>query len=135
MIPVLLLIIGLVAFAYIAMKPDSKVPASDEAVKAEYRKINPEEAKELMVEGNIILDVRTDAEYKEGHIQGALLLPVDVIQDGSYDGIEDKDQVILVYCRSGNRSKAAAKALVKAGYTKVYDFGGISAWPYEIVMD
>jgi rhodanese-related sulfurtransferase len=104
------------------------------ADKAEYRKITPEEAKEMMVEGNIILDVRTQAEYEQGHIQEAMLLPVDSILDGDLESLPDKNQTILVYCRSGNRSATASKALVEAGYMNVYDFGGISDWPYDVVQ-
>ncbi len=104
------------------------------ANKAEYRKITPEEAKEMMIEGNIILDVRTQEEFEQGHIPGAILLLVDSILDGDLGILPDKNQIILVYCRSGNRSARAAKALVDAGYTKVYDFGGIRDWPYEIVQ-
>lgn len=99
---------------------------------AEYRKISPEEAKDLMVEGNIILDVRTEAEYDSGHIPNAILLPVDEIEAGNLELISDKNQVILVYCRSGNRSSIASRALIEEGYTNVYDFGGIIDWKYEI---
>lgn len=105
-----------------------------QAPKAEYKKITPEEAKELMVEGNIILDVRTKEEYDQGHIEGAMLLPVSDILDGKLDSLPDKNQIILVYCRSGNRSATASKYLVKVGYTNVYDFGGIKDWPYEVVQ-
>lgn len=97
-----------------------------------YRKITPEEAKEMMVEGNLVLDVRTLQEYNEGHIENSLLLPVDRIQEGELELLPDKDQVILVYCRSGNRSRTASKALIEAGYSNVYDFGGINDWPYEV---
>ncbi len=88
----------------------------------------------MMIEGNIILDVRTQAEYEQGHIQDAMLLPVDSIIAGDLESLLDKNQIILVYCRSGNRSSTASKALVEAGYTKVYDFGGISDWPYDVLL-
>lgn len=104
----------------------------EEAAVAEYRKITPEEAKEMMTEGNMILDVRTQQEYKEGHIAEAVLIPHDIILAGDLERLPDKDQTILVYCRSGNRSGQAARALVDAGYTAVYDFGGINDWPYEV---
>lgn len=111
----------------------SDLPAdSDLLEKASYTKISPEEAKDLMIEGNIILDVRTKEEYDDGHIANATLLPLDEINLGNLDLLEDKDQIILVYCRSGNRSSSASKALIEAGYTKVYDFGGIIDWPYDI---
>ena len=98
---------------------------------AMYRKISPEAAKEMMVEGNIILDVRTEQEYESGHIEGALLLPVNAILSNQLELLPDKEQKILVYCRSGNRSQVASKYLVEKGYTQVYDFGGIIDWPYE----
>lgn len=98
---------------------------------AVYRKLSPSEAKDLMVEGNIILDVRTLAEYNEGYIPGALLHPLAEIQNSNFEPLPDKDQIILVYCRSGNRSRQASELLIKAGYTEVYDFGGIRDWPYE----
>lgn len=100
---------------------------------AKYRKISAEEAKELMVDGNMVLDVRTQGEYDSGHIENAVLLPVDDILDGKLSSLPDKEQVILVYCRSGRRSKSASKELVEQGYINVYDFGGIIDWPYEIV--
>jgi rhodanese-related sulfurtransferase len=103
--------------------------------KVEYKKISPDEAKAMMIEGNLILDVRTPAEYGEGHIQNAVLHPVDDITSGNLGTLDDKDQVILVYCRSGNRSRTASNALIEAGYTQVYDFGGIIDWPYEVVID
>jgi len=100
----------------------------------EYIKINSEEAKKMMdSEEVIVLDVRTQAEYAEGHIENAVLLPVDEISAKAEEDIKDKDAKILVYCRSGNRSATAAKNLISMGYTNVYDFGGIIDFPYEIV--
>lgn len=98
------------------------------------RKITAEEAKKRMESGDdiIILDVRTEEEYLEGHIPGAVLLPNGEIVEGELqEELPDTDQEILVYCRSGNRSAQAAKKLTEAGYTNVYDFGGINDWPYE----
>ena len=80
----------------------------------------------------VILDVRTEGEYAEGHIPGATLLPLNDVASKAESVLTDKDQLILVYCRSGNRSKQAAKTLVSLGYTNVVDFGGISSWPYDI---
>lgn len=102
--------------------------------KIEYIKINVEEAKEMMdTEEVIILDVRTQEEYEVEHIEGALLIPDYDLKDLSNSKLPDKDEKILVYCRSGNRSKSAAKALIEMGYTNVYDFGGINSWPYGTV--
>ncbi|WP_366782089.1 rhodanese-like domain-containing protein [uncultured Clostridium sp.] len=81
----------------------------------------------------IILDVRTNEEYISGHIENSILIPVNEIEKEAENIIKDKEQKILVYCRSGNRSSQASKLLVKMGYTNVYDFGGIKDWPYAIV--
>jgi len=102
------------------------------AVQNEYKKITPAEAIELMNEDTLILDVRTIEEYGSGYIPHAHLLPLTKIQAGELELLTDKDQIILVYCRSGNRSETAVRALNDAGYTQVYDFGGIIDWPYEI---
>ena len=90
-------------------------------------------AKQLMeTEQNyVILDVRTDSEFSEGHIPGAMLIPDYEIEEKAESMLKDKDQLILVYCRSGNRSKGAAETLAKLGYTNVVEFGGIIDWPYE----
>ena len=100
-----------------------------------YQQISQETAKEMMGSQElIILDVREQSEYDSGHIPGAVLLPVGSIdQDTAAAVIPDKDSTVLVYCRSGNRSKTASSALAELGYTAVYEFGGINTWPYEIV--
>ena len=100
----------------------------------EYSQVDAAKAKELMeTEDNyVILDVRTDEEYSEGHIPGAMLIPDYEIEDKAESLLKDKNQLILVYCRSGNRSKGASEALAKLGYTNVVEFGGIIDWPYEI---
>jgi len=101
---------------------------------AEYKKITAKEAKMLIDSGNVtVLDVRTQAEFASGHINGAILLPNTEIKKKAPEVLPDKNTTILVYCRSGNRSAQAAKILVEMGYTKVYDFGGIIDWPYEVV--
>ena len=105
-------------------------PNSQEAV---YMNITAQEAREIMdtEEGYIILDVRTQAEYDEKHIPGAILIPDYEIKERAEEELTDKDQLILVYCRSGRRSKLAAEALVELGYTNIKEFGGIIDWPYE----
>lgn len=97
--------------------------------------ITPQEAKERMdnEKGIILLDVRTKEEYMEGHIKDALLIPVDDLEQEAEENLKDKDAVIFVYCRSGNRSATAADMLAKLGYSNVYDLGGIKYWPYEVV--
>ena len=96
--------------------------------------ITAEEAKQIMdsEEGYIILDTRTQAEYDEGHIPGAIVISHDEITEKAEEVLTDKNQLILVYCRSGRRSKLAAEALVKLGYTNIKEFGGIIDWPYEV---
>ena len=96
--------------------------------------ITAEEAKEIMDsrEGYVILDVRTQEEYDQGHIPGAVLIPNTEIEAQAEALLTDKNQLILVYCRSGRRSKQAAEILVELGYTNIYEFGGILDWPYEV---
>jgi phage shock protein E len=99
-----------------------------------YQQITQEEAKEMMdTEEVIILDVREQDEYDSGHIPGAVLLPVGTIDgDTAAAAIPEKDSKVLVYCRSGNRSKTASSTLAELGYTNIYEFGGINTWPYEM---
>ena len=99
-----------------------------------YQQITQEAAKEMMdTQEVLVLDVREQHEYDSGHIPGAVLLPVGTItKDTAAAVIDDLDTVVLVYCRSGNRSKTASQALVDLGYTNIYEFGGINTWPYEI---
>ncbi len=101
---------------------------------AVYMNITAQEAKEIMdsQEGYVILDVRTQEEFDQGHIPGAILIPDYEIEEKAENVLKDKDQLILVYCRSGRRSKLAAEALVKLGYTHIKEFGGIIDWPYEV---
>ena len=102
---------------------------------ASYDRISGAEAKALMdsESGYIIIDARTQEEYDEGHIPGAILIPEYEIAARAENELPDKNQLILVYCRSGRRSKIAAEELVKLGYTNVKEFGGIIDWEYEIV--
>lgn len=101
---------------------------------AVYMNITAREAKEIMdsQEDYIILDTRTQEEYAEGHIPGAILIPHDEILQKAESVLPDKNQLILVYCRSGRRSKLAAEDLQKLGYTNIKEFGGIIDWPYEV---
>ena len=100
-----------------------------------YRQVNAEEADSMMEEesGYIILDVRTAQEYSEKHIPGAINIPNETIGTEDIPELPDKEQLILVYCRSGNRSKQAAEKLVKLGYTNIVEFGGINDWTGETV--
>ena len=107
---------------------------AEQVAEATYQQITAEEAKEMMdTQDVVILDVREQHEYDSGHIPGAVLLPVGTItEDTAAAVIEDLDTVVLVYCRSGNRSKTASQALADLGYTNVYEFGGINDWPYDV---
>ena len=98
-------------------------------------KISAETAKEMLDQNSeiILVDVRTKSEYDEGHIEGALLLPLDTISEDAQDKIPNKNKIYIIYCRSGNRSNTASNLLTSMGYAFVYDMGGIIDWPYEIV--
>ena len=102
---------------------------------AEYMNITAEEAKKIMdTESDyIILDVRTEEEFAQGHIPGAMLIPDYAIREKAETALPDKDALILVYCRSGRRSKNAAQILAELGYSNIREFGGIMSWPYETV--
>ena len=100
-----------------------------------YEQITAEQAKTIMdtERDYIIIDARTTEEFAEGHIEDAILIPEYEIADRAEKELPDKEQLVLVYCRSGRRSKIASEELVKLGYTNVKEFGGIIDWPYEIV--
>ena len=100
-----------------------------------YEQISQEKAKNIMdtESGYIIIDARTQEEFDEGHIKGAILMPEYEVADRAEKELTDKNQLILVYCRSGRRSKIAAQALADLGYTNVKEFGGIITWEYETV--
>ena len=102
-----------------------------------YRQVTTEEAVNIMQteENYVILDVRTAQEFASGHIPGAALLPNQTIGTEDIPLLPDKDQLILVYCRSGNRSKQAAEKLAQLGYTNIVEFGGINSWTGEIVTE
>lgn len=91
--------------------------------------ITSESAKQLIADGALLIDVRTDQEYNEGHIEGAVLMPVEMItKEFAKDIITDFDQIVIVYCKSGKRSANAASELKKLGYTKVYNLGAMANW-------
>ncbi|MEG1493553.1 MAG: rhodanese-like domain-containing protein [Gordonibacter sp.] len=107
------------------------------AVTGAYQKMSPAEAKAVMEGGGpfIVLDVRSADEFAQGHIPGAVLIPDNELAARAEAELPSKDETILVYCRSGRRSAAAAEMLAGRGYTQVFDFGGIADWPYETVTD
>ena len=104
---------------------------------AVYMNITAEEAKKIMDTESeyVILDVRTEEEFAQGHIPGAILIPDYEIREEAESSLPDKDALILVYCRSGRRSKNAAQILLELGYTNIREFGGILDWPYETVTE
>ena len=108
---------------------------AEKGEKAMYQQITAEESKKIMESGeeHIILDTREQDEFDEGHIPGAILIPYTEIENKAEEMLPDKDAQILVYCRSGRRSKIASESLAKLGYTNVKEFGGIIDWPYEVV--
>lgn len=111
--------------------------AENEMTEHAYMKISAEDAKALMdsTDGFALVDVREEDEYDAGHIEGALLIPYEEIAGRAEAELPDKEQTILVYCRSGRRSAIAAQTLVELGYTDVRDFGGINDWSYGVEKD
>ena len=107
---------------------------SEKGEKTMYQQITAEEAKRIMDSGeeHIILDTREQDEFDEGHIPGAILIPYTEIENKAEKMLPDKDKLILVYCRSGRRSKIAAESLAKLGYTNIKEFGGIIDWTWAL---
>ena len=115
----------------------TKKDTEDMTDKAAYHKISAEEAYEMMVsqEVVVVVDVRTREEYNGGHIENAVLVPNESIGSEMPEALPDKEATLLIYCRSGRRSKDAAEKLLSLGYQSVYDFGGVIDWPYELVKE
>ncbi len=137
---IFLIIVSLTLFSSCSGNENSPTITTDTTENATnnslgYEQISGEEAKLLMdtEKDYIIIDARTEEEFKEGHIEGAILIPEYEIGEKAEKELPQKDQLVLVYCRSGRRSKIAAQALVDLGYTNVKEFGGIIDWQYEIV--
>ena len=103
--------------------------------KTDYRTMEINDAAEMIAadDGHLLVDVRTREEFEEKHIPGAILLPVEDIEDGKLERLPDKSQIILIYCRTGRRAKDAAEYLAKKGYTNIYEIGGIIDWKGETV--
>lgn len=102
---------------------------------AAFSKISSEDAKKIIDEEKniVIIDVRTEDEYNSGHIKNSILIPVNDLKDKAENILKDKNQKILIYCRTGNRSNTAGKILDEMGYSNIYDFGGINSWEYGLV--
>ena len=126
---------GLVLMLLISLSLFGLTACQDGGNNATYEQITPQQAKEIMdtEQEYIIIDARTEEEFAEGHIENAILIPEYEIKDRAEKELPDKDALILVYCRSGRRSKIVSEKLVNLGYTNVKEFGGIIHWPYEIV--
>lgn len=123
-------------FMLVSCENSANAPESEAEVKQSYINITAEEAKEIMDSDAeyVIVDARTAEEFAEGHIPEAILIPYDEIAEKAESLLTDKNQTILVYCRSGRRSKLAAEELLKLGYTDIREFGGIIDWKYDIVI-
>ncbi len=128
-----ILLIGICAIVVVMTAGCQKKKTEEETV--QYQQISQEEAKNIMDTDDsiLILDVRTKSEYAEGHIKDAVLMPYDEIADLAESEFDNKEQKILVYCRSGQRSKVAAQILASLGYTDVMEFGGVNTWTYGLV--
>ena len=114
----------------------TKKDTEDMTGKATYHKISAEEAYEMMASQEVVVvDVRTREEYDSGHIENAVLVPNESIGSEMPEALPDKEATLLIYCRSGRRSKDAAEKLLSLGYQNVYDFGGVIDWPYELVKE
>ena len=126
---------GLVFMLLISLSLFGLTACQDGGNNATYEQITPQQAKEIMdtEQEYIIIDARTEEEFAEGHIENAILIPEYEIAGRAEKELPDKEQLILVYCRSGRRSKIASEELVNLGYTNVNEFGGIIDWPYETV--
>ena len=138
---ILMLAISLTLFGFCACGDENATEGTTENSEENttalitYEQISQDEAKRIMdtEDGFVIIDARTEEEFREGHIEGAILIPEYEIAERAEKEIPEKDTLILVYCRSGRRSKIASDALVQLGYTNVKEFGGIIDWQYEIV--
>ena len=111
-------------------------PAAESGAAGVYRKITAQEAYDMMTNQAVtVVDVRTAQEYGEGHIANAILVPNETIGEETKAVLQDLDATLLVYCRSGRRSKEASEKLLALGYSNVCDFGGIIDWPYDVVQE
>ena len=125
---------GLIIMLIISLSLFGLTACQDGGNNATYEQITPQQAKEIMdtEQDYIIIDARTEEEFAEGHIENAILIPEYEIKERAEKELPDKDALILVYCRSGRRSKIASEELVNLGYTNVKEFGGIIDWPYNV---
>ena len=118
-----------------ALSKTKKDTPEDMTGKAAYHKISAEEAYEMMSSQEVVVDVRTREEYDGGHIENAVLVPNESIGSEMPEALPDKEATLLIYCRSGRRSKDATQKLLELGYQSVYDFGGVIDWSYKLVKE
>ena len=130
-------ILGIILAALLCLLCFVGCAQQEEVTVNTYQQISAQEAKEIMDSGkdHVIIDARTEEEFATGHIKNAILIPEYEVAERAEQELPDKDALILVYCRSGRRSKIASEELVKLGYSNVYEFGGIIDWPYEITTE
>ena len=127
---------SLALLAGCALSKTKKDTSEDTTDKAAYHKISVEDAYEMMASQEVVVvDVRTREEHESGHIENAVLVPNESIGSEMPEALPDKEATLLIYCRSGRRSKEAAQKLLSLGYQNVYDFGGVIDWPYELVKE
>ncbi len=133
MLLLLLVSLGIAILSACGVKPQQN-RSQIAAEKVQPSNISPEEAQKRLKSGEdiILLDVRTQGEYEEKHIPGGILIPVDGLKKRAEAELPDKNKVLFVYCRSGNRSATASNILAELGYKNVYNLGGIIDWPYEV---
>lgn len=129
----LLLCIPLLAGCSVTQAPRVEIPSGQ--TEDQYQTISSEQAHEMMAQTQdyILLDVRTEEEFKEKRIDGAILIPDYDIKSRAEQELTDKNALILIYCRTGRRSANVASEMIEMGYTNVYDFGGINDWPYDTI--
>ena len=127
---------SLALLAGCTLSKTKKDTEEDMTGKAAYHKLSAEEAYEMMTSQEVVVvDVRTREEYDGGHIENAVLVPNESIGSEMPEALPDKEATLLIYCRSGRRSKEASEKLLKLGYKSIYEFGGIIDWPYELVKE
>ncbi len=128
-----ILILALILLLYKDWRPNNNSLQSSSPGK-EIKTISPTKAREELKQdsGIVLLDVRTEEEYNQGHIPGSILLSLDVLPSKVETIIPEKNIKVFVYCRTGNRSTSAIKVMLKLGYEDVYNLGGIVSWPYEV---
>ena len=131
-----LILLTAIALLVTACSSGGQVMDGEDMVRS-FTQISQEEARKMMEkdDGHVVLDVRRQEEYDAGHLPGAILIPNENIGTQQPEKLPDLHQIILIYCRSGNRSKQAAQKLFDMGYTNIYEFGGINTWTGEIVVE